>query len=154
MSLDRLLESVKGASKSIIEDDGQELTMLMLVETPGKVHVIGGWSKVSKDAFAIMATLTLQGLGATGYVFVSEAWAARFAKDSPLVDRIFGGEIRVMDLPPDDREEIVQIMGCERNGKPFLVHAIIENTPQGRRLREFVKEEWERLEGRMVVTEW
>lgn len=150
---DEMAELVKEQSKRIVEELGQELESILFIKTPKGIAIADvRLDEKMKLVWKEAISMVLRQLEATGYVWVCEAWQTNSMR--PIDENI-----RVSDLPPDDKQEIAMIHVCE-NGKSFkALFASINNTPQGRKLGEFKtivestggKSE---MEGRMIITSW
>ena len=73
----------------------------------------------------------------------------------PLKDKILSGEIRVSELPPDDKDEILMISIAERNKTFRQFIAKIKYTSDNKRYLDDVwKESPSDTTGRMIIKEW
>lgn len=150
--IEEAIEFAKEQSKGIVES-GEEHQPIMLALTPGGGCIIQ-MAQMNKDRFKQDIAAVLRQLGAYACIFINEAWAAKLSKDSPLVPKLLRGEIKVTDLPPDDKEEILAITVAE-NGKSYYGWSakILYTTDDKRLLGK-----WEELkgdaEGRLILKEW
>ncbi len=137
-----------------VEDGGEEFMATMFVESgvngpDGIVQL----DRFPKEAWPQVMQAVATKLNAPQYVFVSESWAAMLPPDSPLMARLLKGKIRVSELPPDDRTEILNMLIVPRFGEHEMRMAKIKRLPSGKR----VIEPWEifrgakRFESRLVV---
>ena len=120
--------------------------LIAMVDSGDKMSVVAfNLSDGDKHSFAPALKRLLRELKAIRYVLISEAWATTSSRPNTE-------DIKVSELPLDDREEIIQILAVENKGTRRGKMAVIDNTPHGRKLREFRPVEV--LSGRMVVKEW
>lgn len=70
----------------------------------------------------------LRATKAWGYIYINEAWTTTATAFAAA-----GGQ-RVLDVPPDDRQEELLMVGLLRGDRPLAYRAPIEATPSGRRL--------------------
>lgn len=140
--LDTLVNLAKEKSREIVES-GQEHVPTALIYGEGLsiVQILG-----DKEAFKAGFTALLKKLHAVRYVFITEAWMTESLR--PLRE-----DIRVRDLPMDDREEALFIVAVEKGHKVKMIYAIIADTPSGRKLGEFSNSGGQ-MTGRMVVEDW
>ena len=154
MNINDLLEVAKRSAREIVES-GEEHNAIMVVETPHALQVLRVLlTDHNKSSFAPAMTCYLRSQNALKYVFISEGWAVKAVADAPITRRLSRGEIRIMDLPPDDRTEILQITAHQRGEPPRLLTAPIRNTPQGRLLGDFTEYVADQIGGRMLIKEW
>ena len=154
MNISDLLEVAKGSARQIIES-GEEHHMIMVIETPHALQVLRILlTDHNKPSFVPAMTHYLQSQNALSYVFISEGWAVKATTGAPIIRRLSSGEIHIVDLPPDDRTEILQIIAHQRGETPHLFTAPIRNTPQGRLLGDFTEFVADQISGRMVIKEW
>ncbi|MFQ5826305.1 MAG: hypothetical protein ACE5IA_03015 [Dehalococcoidia bacterium] len=145
MNIMELENLARSKAKEVVES-GQKHENIALIDGPQGLQVVL-LAIDDKDQFVAGLTELLRRVKAERYVMVSEAWATTSAR--PLSERIGVGQ-----LPPDDREEILLIVSCERGKKVNLTTARIDNTPAGRRVGEFTRMEEGWAKGRMIVNEW
>ena len=145
--LDVLLQLAEEKSRYGIEVMQQEHDCIALVDSGGSVSVvsISISSENAKNTFIPMFSTLLRKLNAECYVLISEAWAT--TSNRPRIEGI-----PVSELPLDDRDEILQLMAVENKGSCKGRIAVIDNTPHGRKLREFKSVTV--LAGRLMVKEW
>lgn len=109
-----------------------------------------------KEEWHMLLPALLHRLNATGYIMVMEAWRTiDLAKDSPLVRRLQSGEVRISQLPADDKEEIVGMFVVDNGKSCQCWNAKIGRTTHGRFITgwEKLSEDMEMV-GRMVIREW
>lgn len=151
-TLDEMIEDVKKISRQIVEA-GQEHVPIMIVRIGERLNGVQ-LIDLDKPNFQERISRMLRQLGADAYVFVHEAWEATLSKDSPWAKRVKSGEIRVSELPLDDRQEVVTVIACEKGKEVVCWMARIDVDREGQRsLRG-----WEKLpgviSGRLVLREW
>ena len=149
-----LIAMTKDRAKHIIEVHGQEHIPMLLIDCPEGVSIIGfaDMNDQVKEMFSKIVSRLLRQHKATAYVWVCEGWAA----EDEAADKIYKQGGRISDLPLDDRSEILQMVVCEKGQPPWMIHAKIHNTPQGRKVGDYeeLKPPEGSIEGRMVVTNW
>jgi len=152
-TIEQAIDFAKKQSKEIVES-GEEHIPIMIALAPEDAGIIP-LVDMDKDRFKEDVSVVLRLLDAYAYVFVNEAWVARLPKDSPTVQRVFNGEVKVSELPLDDRIEMLTVAAAE-NGKSYRMwSAKIRHTPEGKRYLG----EWEEMRGipvmgRLVLKEW
>ena len=145
-NLDNLIQLAEEKSKYVIEVMREQHDFIALVDSGDKMTVVSfNLPEEDKHSFAPAFAHLLRELKAVRYILISEAWATTSKRPSTE-------GIRVSELPLDDRDEILQITAVENKGIMKSKMAIIDNTPRGRKLREF--RAMQVLSGRMVVKEW
>jgi len=150
--LEEAIQFAKDVSKTIIESGEEHRPILIAVTSAG----IGlcPLSPVKKDLWRQTITALLRQLNAYAYVFISEAWTAELPKDSLTTQKLLRGEIKVSELPPDDRIERLLIIAAE-NGKSIRSWAAkIRYTRESERYLDEWKEADKVGEGRVIITEW
>jgi len=101
----------------------------------------------------------LRAIQATGYVYLSEIWFADLAGDSPIMQDLQQGKVRVQDLHPDDRRDAAVLIAATKDGRVEAWRAFINDTldENGDRL-EREMEPWEELtgepSGQIIVRGW
>ena len=145
--LEKLGLSVQERAKELIEELEQELDPILFIETErGTVLVdFGGVTDKLRENVQLIFASLLKRFKAIGYVFVCEAWMTSSSR--PLKENI-----RISDLPLDDRVETVHLILVEKANKTELWSAKIRNTPAGRKVEEF--ERYTDFEGRFVIPNW
>jgi hypothetical protein len=91
---------------------------------------------------------------ADGYILVCEAWMSQLGIDDPLNEKIFDGKMRVHELKPADRSDILLIIGSERRVKPIIWMANIDIGKEHRNLIGWQKIEDGSLHSALVVSCW
>lgn len=144
------MPTIDEVEKEVLDNCPTEMpTPLAFVMLPdGKVAqaVMQLSGEGAKEVFGPAFAAFLHRLGATGYVMVCEVLMT--TSHRPLHENI-----RVSDLPPDDRAEAIEVLVVEKGKEPRMSFAIIDNKPSGKQLRPWKKAE-EVGEGRMIVKEW
>ena len=150
MTLDEMLALAKACSQEIVKKGEQHAPIVIFSGREAGAACIELPDKRAKEHFAETLRGLLCRFSARRYVFICEAWRAT-GKAAEQVVR--SGSI--LDLPPDDREEVINIIAVENGGRALMCYAVILNHPEGRRLGEWSKVETpDMLSGRMVVTRW
>jgi len=151
-TLDKMEQCAKESSKRIVES-GDTHNPIMLVDTPMGLCVVGIGGL--KDKFRTSIPPLLRKMRATGYVLIVEAWTTITPVGSDNARKILGGEMEVHELPPDDRDEAIIIISVEKGNRGKVMTAIIDNTPNGRKLRQFRDLPGaSRSMGRMAIEDW
>lgn len=146
-----LIEIAKDAAKDIIETEGQYHVPRLIMDCPNSHIEVIRFNRMNESVkanFQAKLKTLLSEHKATAYIFVFEGWAAE-EEAAIKVENI-------SDLPLDDRSEILLMVVCEKGNPPWMIHAKIHNTPQGRKVGEYeeLKPPEGSIEGRMVVTNW
>ena len=148
--LNGLIELAKKSSRAIVESGLSHVPML-LIDVPNRVIVSPIYGNF-KPVFRVVVSGLLREVEASAYVFISEAWETIQSEDSAWLPAIYSGEIKIEDLPLDDRQEVLCIHAVE-NGKQFhFFRAKITQTSAGRVLGDW--EERTGVTGMSVLTEW
>ncbi len=142
----QLVEFAKETATGIVES-GEEHRLIALIETKAGV-VAADLQELPKEVCMAVLRQLLGELEATSYVLVGEAWMTDSQRP--------GSEgVRVRDLPPDDRCEVLMVSAVRKGeAQPRAQFAVIDCTPEGRRLRAWQSMDGGTMTGRMVLTEW
>lgn len=149
--LEEATELAKSLSKAIVES-GEEHQPIMIIITPSGINtmLLRG---LDKNRFKQDIGGLLRQFHAYAYIFIDEAWSATISNDSPLIHKLFSGEISVSELPLDDRDEILTIVATENRKSYRCWTAKIKYTLDKRYLGE-----WEEMEGapegQLILKEW
>ena len=145
-------EFVKRTVKEIIEAVGQELVpMLFVFNKQGKMGIVP--LSFDKELWAEAMKIVIEKFGASEYIMVSEAFSSTLAPDTELAKKIMAGEMKIKDLHPDNREDIVYMVEVKNTGDAIGHMAIIDKTPEGKRvLRPWT--EMKDISGRFVLSGW
>lgn len=126
-----LMAQVRATAARIIAS-GQEHASLLVLLREGRRPVeieVGAFTVPEGETLNDVLRARLQARQAWGYIYINEAWT------TTAVSRVVRGEVaRVLDLPRDDRQEELIMVGVLQGEAPALVGAVIEATPTGRRL--------------------
>jgi hypothetical protein len=124
---EHVIEALQATAARIIAR-GHEHGSILLVLTADGGHVLELEPRAGESVNAAIRR-QLRASDAWGYVYVNEAWTTTH------VQAFARGEVsRVVDLPRDDRDEEVILVGALRGGQALAYAARIEATPDGRRL--------------------
>ena len=150
--LSEIVEFAKEATKRVVES-GQEQHPIILSLSDDTLSIIGLVGDF-RGAFKKEIPDLLRKFKTTAYVFVAEGLGAVLDKDSPRLDELKSGKIRVSDLHPEDRHEAIFINAVEKGKKSISFSAIINYDQEGKRHLG----EWETMgegaEGRLVLENW
>jgi len=130
------VELVKRLAKETIEGSGTTLSAkgIMLTET----HVgLVSFDDVAGERIGVALKKALDFLRPSVYMLLSEVWTTTSKR--PQTEGI-----AIKELPLDDREELVLLIVVERpdaeeDGAVTIWQAVVDDTPTGRRLREFTR---------------
>jgi len=111
---------------------GDEHASILVVLRSGRVPVevsVGPLTLSDGETLNDVLRARLQARQAWGYIYVNEAWTT-----TALGPFVRGEVSSVRELPRDDRQEVVLMVGRLKGRGPRLFAALIEATPTGRRL--------------------
>ena len=130
--LDGLIEFVKFGAKQIIDSGQEHASMLFVVDNSDRMTVglVPLGSVKEKSMFKMLLPDILRKQNAVYYVYINEAWETSSSR--PLEEGI-----GVVDLPLDDRVEIVLLVGGERGKTPRFVEAKIRTVNDKRTLEDW-----------------
>lgn len=149
--LSGLIGLAKENARRIVES-GEEHIHIMLIINPEGVSIVNPIG--DKDTFKPVMTAFLNMINASGYVQVVETWSARLTRDSPLVEKICSGEVKVSELPPDDRFEQILITAVENGISHCEWVSTIRYRPDGGRYLDGWKMITGKTSGRMFLDRW
>ena len=156
MDIREIAEGVKSQVGLMIED-GDELSPVLFAVSGEEVKIVGfELNEHVKEGWQVLLPTLLHRFDAAAYIMVVEAWRSiQLAEDSPLTKRLESGELRVSQLPQDDKEEVVQMLVVE-NGKSFQCWCAKIKSIADRRFITGWEEPPEaiKIAGRMIVSEW
>ena len=152
--LEQAIQFTKEQAKKIVESGEEHQPILVALTRDIAIPIPVSSLMQNKDMFKPVVGELLRQLDAYTYIFINEAWVAKLDKDSPLVPKLFRGEISVSGLPLDDKTEILTIMVAENRKTYHIWFAEIKYTPDNKRYLG----EWEEMpgspEGRLILKEW
>jgi len=151
--LDVVIDSVKENAHLIISSFEQHLLTVFAIDSGG-VSILYPLLD-SQDDFKHCMTTILRQLNSYAYVMVSEAWIAKFKTESDILKSIMNGEMQIIDLPPDDRQEVLVITAVERRKYYRSWTANIEYSRENERYLD----EWKEIVGKptggkMMLEDW
>jgi len=149
--LDAMIYSSKQFAKEIVETGNNELplTLFTLDGMTGSILITLIFEEHKSQLKAI-----LRNVGADYYVLVGEAWQTILQQDSPKLDQLYSGDMRVSDLPLDDRKEMLIIVAAE-NGRTTIVESsvIVRDKDNKRRVTTWLND-LTGSTGRLVIDKW
>lgn len=150
VELKEYTEHVKQRARQTVESGEQVQTKLFAL-TPHGIDIIPITEGMRPVYKSLVCTLLRQ-LQADACVTITEVWACKNPTES-RAKRLRSGEIKVSDLPLDDRQEMLVVVAV-KNGE-FHEHqmaTIITMTDDRRILGEWKTSG--KLQGRMFIKEW
>lgn len=145
MNTQTVLDLIKDTAREIAARE-ELVPFVFLLQEDSVVAVPVILDENHKTEFPVFLSKILKAGLAQAYALVTEAW-------SSSSQRALQGQ-PISTLPPDDRQEIIQVLFCERNGKPTISIAPINNTPRGREIGPWEESKHTSIGGRLLVTTW
>lgn len=157
MISDKLLQitaTLKPWIYNIIASREQHAPFLFVLDDSNHINIISlSLSEEVKQTFKSTLVKFLRLCNAQGYIMIMESWITTMDKDNSLLKSIENGEIKVIDLPLDDRKEVIMLISVDREGNIQTEMADIKDTIDKRELGVF-NTLTSQFEGRMIVTQW
>jgi hypothetical protein len=141
-----ILSMILDNTKRVVES-GKVCIPLVIARNGKEIHVICNVGDLKYFSEYIAPHLTI--IGATECFVVNEAWMAQGVEARKK--RMSG--IPISQFPSDDRENVVSVIYCRKDGYSTQLLAIIDNKPDGRRLRAWQESEGI-IVGSMVLKGW
>lgn len=149
------IEKVKGLANVIVENNEQHVPTLIAYAPDGaKLLQFADFNEKVKEIFKPAVTKVLREFNAFAYIFVCEAWAVAVPDGSELGKKLVKGEIRVSEVPFDDRVEIITLHAAENGGKYYTWTAKIKHLKDKRFIEKWEEIPGKELSGRMIIKEW
>lgn len=155
LEMAQLVEQVKIKARLIVETNEEHMPIVLILSPNNQVNLVGltGFNERVKEIYKEALPKLLQHFNAIGYIQIFEGWQASVSPESETCKKLESREVKISELPPDDKQEILILTYATKN--EYVVElAKIDNTPQGRKLREWVVMPGKDLTGRMIVKEW
>ena len=108
--------SIHEKAKELLVRDGRHSEMLFFVPLSGRCHIVQ-WQGTDRDVQAAWMQKLIAKHYIYGVIHVCECWM-RVANgpDDPMTKRVVSGEMRVSQLPPEDRIEALSVTAQTRDG--------------------------------------
>ena len=135
LTMERLVEFTKGMVKTIIEEKGQQHEPMLLVEGDGGVTPVV-LADIPKEYWGGVTMDLLKKTNAIGYVFICETWTTDSEINPESAKRVIDGELKVSELPPDDRKDCVMVLSQEK-GRSKMWMSEVDEIPGGRKMGEW-----------------
>jgi len=153
-TLEKLVTDAKRLSRYIIEEIGEEHQPTLLLDDGEEITVIQfKLSDTLKEDWQAFLPALLRHYNAQCYLLIIEGWATK-TQDPKLIKELEDGRMRVSNLPPDDRTEVLVIQAVEKGGVCQLCTAEIKLLPDNKRQVGEFKEDSETPTWRMIVKDW
>ena len=154
IEISKVIDTIKAQSLQMAKE--KELIPILFVVTEYKVGVLPmDFSDTdSKSFYANAIPNILQETNAIGYAMISESWQAKLDKNDSRVQFLLSGEIRVSDLPMDDREELISLVVVENHKKMYYYTAMIKSFNYPRVIDDFVEQNSTDMVGKFLVKDW
>ena len=135
LAMARLVKFAKGTVKTIIEEKGQQHEPMLLVEGDGGVTPVV-LADIPKEYWGGVTMDLLKKTNAIGYVFICETWTTDSEINPESAKRVMDGELKVSELPPDDRKDCVMVLSQEK-GRSKMWMSEVDEIPGGRKMGEW-----------------
>ena len=135
-TLQETIDIVKEHAEEWINDKQEEWppAAYVLTATHLNVLIIADMTDDVKAVWSDFFPNVLRKFNALSYVLTFEAWMAMgLDKESSTLDRIFRGEVRISELPLDDRKETFCLIICEKGKEARMISAEIKHLPRFQR---------------------
>lgn len=169
VKIENVYENIKKAAKKIDETEEHHPTLFVFSADEKqkdlnelRVIMLPPPSE-NRNEYVVIIKNLLKQFKAVAYILVLEAWISCISKDSDsgLVASLLSGEMRVSDLPLDDRNEVLMAICVEKNGKVRMEFAKIFSVKgQENRNRvvtdfaQFGSEAEIEISGRLFIRDW
>lgn len=103
-------------AKTILVRDGRHAEMLFCMPLDGHGHVVL-WGSIDRDLQATWIRRHIAEKYAFGVVHVTEAWMRMAPNPNDhVLKQVLAGEIKVSELRPEDRTEVLMVSAQSRDG--------------------------------------
>ena len=150
----KIMTMIKPKVRSIVDSGEQHIPIIFILDNSMCINVMSmDLPEETKQIFKPILTRLLRDCDAQGYVMVTESWGATLSIDNPAIKDLKEGKIKVVDLPLDDRYEMISLFAVDKEGNTHTEVAKIKDTIDKRYLEDFIKID-SPFDGRMIVTNW
>jgi hypothetical protein len=120
-SFRRFAEHLKEQSKEMFLRDGHHAEIFFLIDGDGGTTIIPTPADVDRDQMLAGLKRRIRECDSYGVVHISESWSyfCRRRGDH-ILKQIAEGEIKVSELRPEDRDEVLVVMMESREGDHFM----------------------------------
>lgn len=151
-TIEQVIQMTKDTSRGIVESGQEHKPILIMLAPTEVINTLIPW--IEKENFKEVISQLLRHFHAYAYIFINEGWAAKLDNGSPLFQELLSGRKKVLELPLDDREEMLMIMAAENKKSYRMWTANIRYTHDDKRYLGEWKEADNIGEGRMMLKEW
>lgn len=117
----RFVQFVKQQHKDVFLRDGHHAEMFFFVTDDGTVEVMPAPANMDRDQTVEMLKRKVQENNAYGFVHIAESWGYfRRKPGDHTMRQIAEGEIKVSELRPEDRDEVLVVTMESREGAHFM----------------------------------
>jgi len=107
---------IHGRARDILLEDGHHSEMFFFLPLNGEGHIVL-WRNNDRDMEAEWLRQHITKHYIYGVIHVVEAWMHMAAKPGDhTIRQIMGGEIKVSELKPEDRQEVLMVSAQSRDG--------------------------------------
>lgn len=155
MKRDEVLAEVHKMAGALLESGGECPPVLLIEDQDGDWVLCDiQMTDKLKRVWSTILPLLLREVCAKGYIMATEAWMASFPKGTEPPEELTKGKIKISDLPPDDRQEILFVVSVVKGKSVSVLTSPIRNAPSGKSLGDLTALSQEEVEGRLLVKDW
>lgn len=117
----RFAQEIKEHSKQMFLKDGHHTEMFFFVAEDGQAAVMPAPPKMDRDEMVEQLKQTIREKNIYGFVHIAESWGYfRQRPGDHTLKQIMEGEIKVSELRPEDRDEVLVVMMETKDKAHFM----------------------------------
>ncbi len=155
LTFDEFITFVKSGTNTIIAMNRSYQPMLFIADEKGRLTIVEVpiFDDDAKIELSNGLPLILKASHAVYYAFACECWSARAEAGSEVSEKLLAGEIKVSELPLDDRTEIISLIACSNEKECVLWITTIREWEHQRKMDSW--EKWpDTFKSRFLVQSW